>query len=133
MINGSFDGLYTFSQVGEIYGFDASSLRKQVACEKLIEGRDIKKFGKTWVITEQSMVKNFGILKFEDYKKKKIKEEEAEHRKLNAKKIKVKSSRTSKKSDSMNQKDEKINNSWVNGDIKGVEVKSFAFNTNDNK
>jgi hypothetical protein len=79
------------------------------------------------------MVKNFGILKFEDYKKKKIKEEEAEQRKLNAKKIRVKSSRTSKKSDSMNQKDEKINNSWVNGDIKGVEVKSFAFNTNDNK
>ena len=132
MDKGSFEGLYTFFEVGTIYGFDASNLRKQVSREKLIEGQDIKKFGKTWVITEQSMVKHFGNLKLEEYKIK-SKQEKVVQKKLNAKKTKVKSPRTSKKSDSMNEKDEKINNSWVNGDIKGVEVKSFAFNTNGNK
>jgi hypothetical protein len=132
MDKGSFEGLYTFFEVGTIYGFDASNLRKQVSREKLIEGQDIKKFGKTWVITEQSMVKHFGNLKLEEYKTK-SKQEKVVQKKCNAKKAKVKSLRTSKKSDSMNEKDEKINNSWVNGDIKGLEVRSFAFNTNDSK
>ena len=39
--------------------------------------------------------------------------------------------RSSKKVHSMNEKEEKIRDSWVNGEIKGVELKSFAFNTND--
>ena len=124
---GSFEGLYTFFEVGIIYGFDASNLRKQVSREKLIKGKDIKKFGKTWVITEQSMVKHFGNLKLEEYKTK-SKQEKVVQKKLNAKKTKVQSSRTSKKSKKKKKKEEKINNSWVNGDIKGVEVKSFAFN-----
>ena len=34
---------------------------------------------------------------------------------------------------SMNEKEEKIRDSWVNGEIKGVELKSFAFNTNDSE
>ena len=33
----------------------------------------------------------------------------------------------------MNDKEEKIRDSWVNGEIKGVELKSFAFNTNDSE
>ncbi|MGL5713723.1 MAG: helix-turn-helix domain-containing protein [Paraclostridium sp.] len=68
MAIGSFEGLYTFIEVSQIYGIDDSSLRKQVARDKFVIGEDVKKLGKTWIITEQAMVKNFGTLKFEDYK-----------------------------------------------------------------
>ena len=41
--------------------------------------------------------------------------------------------RFSKKVHSMNEKEEKVRDSWVNGEIKGVELKSFDFNTNDSE
>lgn len=42
-------------------------------------------------------------------------------------KSKIKSSKKSKNGISMNEKEEKIVDSWVSGNIKGVEVKSFSF------
>ena len=60
MAIGSFNGLYTFQDVAKIYNMDNSTLRKQVSSPKLIEGKDVKKFGKTWLITEQAMVQHFG-------------------------------------------------------------------------
>ena len=141
-VKGSFEGLYTFLEVAEIYGIDDSCLRKQVARDKFVIGEDVKKMGKTWIITEQAMIKSFGALKFEEYKKKQQKKEQAKEKKLNkvslnAQKIsKVsgqKRKRSSKKVHSMNEKEEKIRDSWVNGEIKGVELKSFAFNTNDSE
>ena len=141
-VKGSFEGLYTFLEVAEIYGIDDSCLRKQVARDKFVIGEDVKKMGKTWIITEQAMIKSFGALKFEEYKKKRQKKEHAKEKKLNkvslnAQKIsKVsgqKRKRSSKKVHSMNEKEEKIRDSWVNGEIKGVELKSFAFNTNDSE
>lgn len=68
MSNGSFKGLYTFQEVSAIYGIDNSTLRKQVSNNKLIENIEVKKFGKTWLITEQAMIKHFGSAKFELYK-----------------------------------------------------------------
>ena len=141
-VKGSFEGLYTFLEVAEIYGIDDSCLRKQVARDKFVIGEDVKKMGRTWIITEQAMIKSFGALKFEEYKKKQQKKEQAKEKKLNkvslnAQKIsKVsgqKRNRSSKKVHSMNEKEEKIRDSWVNGEIKGVELKSFAFNTNDSE
>ena len=141
-VKGSFEGLYTFLEVAEIYGIDDSCLRKQVARDKFVIGEDVKKMGKTWIITEQAMVKSFGALKFEEYKKKQQKKEQAKEKKLNkvslnAQKIsKVsgqKRKRSSKKVHSMNEKEEKIRDSWVNGDIKGVELKNFSFNTKDSE
>ena len=141
-VKGSFEGLYTFLEVAEIYGIDDSCLRKQVARGKFVIGEEVKKMGRTWIITEQAMVKSFGALKFEEYKKKQQKKEQAKEKKLNkvslnAQKIsKVsgqKRNRSSKKVHSMNEKEEKIRDSWVNGEIKGVELKSFAFNTNDSE
>lgn len=130
MAKGSFEGLYTFIEVAQIYGMDDSSLRKQVARNKFIIGKDIKKMGRTWIITEQAMVKNFGSLKFEEYKEKQIK-------KNKLKKMKSKSAsqgtRSSRKMQSMNQKEEKITDSWVSGEIKGLELKSFDFNISNNK
>ena len=145
-MKGSFEGLYTFLEVAEIYGIDDSCLRKQVARDKFVIGEDVKKMGKTWIITEQAMIKSFGALKFEEYKKKQQKKEQVKEEKLNgvylnsgsnAQKIsKVsgqKRKRSSKKVHSMNEKEEKIRDSWVNGDIKGVELKNFSFNKKDSE
>ena len=145
-VKGSFEGLYTFLEVAEIYGIDDSCLRKQVARDKFVIGEDVKKMGKTWIITEQAMIKSFGALKFEEYKKKQQKKEQVKEEKLNgvylnsgsnAQKIsKVsgqKRKRSSKKVHSMNEKEEKVRDSWINGEIKGIELKSFDFNTNDSE
>ena len=145
-VKGSFEGLYTFLEVAEIYGIDDSCLRKQVARGKFVIGEDVKKMGRTWIITEQAMIKSFGALKFEEYKKKQQKKEQVKEEKLNgvylnsgsnAQKISKgsgpKRKRSSKKVHSMNEKEEKIRDSWVNGDIKGVELKNFSFNTKDSE
>jgi hypothetical protein len=131
MVKGSFEGLYTFAEVGLIYGFDASNLRKQVANDKLVDGKDIKKFGKTWLITEQSMIKHFGKVKFEDYQKQKSKDHRKNQSKTEKGKIRTRKSR--KSTESINCDEEKIKDSWIIGDIKGIEVKSFSFKTNTSK
>ena len=133
MAKGSFEGLYTFLEVAEIYGIDDSCLRKQVARDKFVVGEDVKKMGRTWIITEQAMVKTFGTLKFEDYKKKLEKKEKAQAKKLQAQMVKSKGTRSKSNVHSMNEKEEKSKDSWVQGDIKGIELKSFAFNTNDSE
>ena len=133
MAKGSFEGLYTFLEVAEIYGINDSCLRKQVARDKFVIGEDVKKMGRTWIITEQAMVKTFGTLKFEDYKKKLEKKEKAQAKKLQAQMVKSKGTRSKSKVHSMNEKEEKSKDSWVQGDIKGIELKSFAFNTNDSE
>ena len=68
MANGSFDGLYTFGEAAKIYGLDDSCLRKRVARGKFVIGKDVKKMGATWIITEQALVSNFGGEKWEEYK-----------------------------------------------------------------
>ena len=141
-VKGSFEGLYTFLEVSKIYGIDDSCLRKQVARDKFVIGEDVKKMGRTWIITEQAMVKNFGTLKFEEYKKKQQKREQIKEKKLNEsckgstlntqkniKKSSPKGKKSSKKVYSMNEKEERIRDSWISGEIKGVELKSFDFNT----
>ncbi|MEG0181677.1 MAG: helix-turn-helix domain-containing protein [Peptostreptococcaceae bacterium] len=133
MAKGSFEGLYTFLEVAEIYGIDDSCLRKQVARDKFVIGEDVKKMGRTWIITEQAMVKTFGTLKFEDYKKKLEKKEKSQAKKLQAQMVKSKGTRSKSKVHSINEKEEKSKDSWVQGDIKGIELKSFAFSTNDSE
>ena len=139
MERGSFKGLYTFLEVAKIYGIDDSCLRKQVARNKFVIGEDVKKMGRTWIITEQAMIRNFGNLKLEEYKSKIAKEvaQKKLEKKINAKKSRKnrnsKGKISSKKVQSMNEKEEKSKDSWVKGDIKGIELKSFSFNTNDSK
>lgn len=64
---GSLEGLYTFAEVSKIYGIDHSTLRKQVRRGKFAIGVDVRKMGKTWIMTEQAMLENFGTVKFEEY------------------------------------------------------------------
>lgn len=135
MERGSFKGLYTFLEVAKIYGIDDSCLRKQVARNKFVIGEDVKKMGRTWIITEQAMIRNFGNLKFEEYKKK-LEKKEKEKKITANKSYKNRNSKgkiSSKKVHSMNEKEEKSKDSWIQGNIKGIELKSFSFNTNDNK
>src|SRR5699024_3239311 len=82
-VRGSFGGLYTFLVVAEIYGIDDSWLRKQVAVGKFVTGEELQKIKRTWMITEQAMIKSFGALKFEEYKKKQQKKEQVKEKKLN--------------------------------------------------
>ena len=139
MERGSFKGLYTFLEVAKIYGIDDSCLRKQVARNKFVIGEDVKKMGRTWIITEQAMIRNFGNLKLEEYKSKIAKEvaQKKLEKKITANKsYKNRNSKgkiSSKKVHSMNEKEEKSKDSWLQGDIKGIELKSFSFNTNDSK
>lgn len=130
MAKGSFEGLYTFLEVAEIYNIDDSCLRKQVARDKFVIGEDVKKMGRTWIITEQAMVKSFGNLKFEEYKKKLEKKEKAQAKKLAAQMVKSKGTRSNNKVHSMNEKEEKVKDSWISNEIKGIELRSFSFNTN---
>ena len=123
---GSFDGLYTFSEVGQIYGIDSSCLRKKICFDKFVVGKDVKKFGKTWLITEQAMVKHFGTEKFENFKLKRLKEYTARNKMIRDERDKIKSEKKSKNGNSMNVKEEKSVDSWINGEIKGREVKSFS-------
>lgn len=67
MARGSFKGLYTFQDVANIYNIDASTIRKQVQNCKFCDD-EIRKFGKTWIITEQAMVSHFGNELFIAYK-----------------------------------------------------------------
>ena len=67
MAKGSFNGLYTFQDVANIYNIDASTIRKQVQNHKFLDS-EIRKFGKTWIITEQAMVEHFGKELFIAYK-----------------------------------------------------------------
>ena len=69
MAKGSFNGLYTFQDVANIYNIDASTIRKQVQNHKFLDS-EIRKFGKTWIITEQAMVEHFGKELFIAYKNK---------------------------------------------------------------
>ena len=55
-----FDGLMSFKEATDAWGLNESTLRKAVAYGKLIDGVDVKKFGKQWIITEEAMERLYG-------------------------------------------------------------------------
>lgn len=60
----SFKGLYTFTEVASMYNIDQSTLRKNVG-NKFLEGKDIMKLGKTWIIREEALIREFGFIPHE--------------------------------------------------------------------
>lgn len=60
MGKGNLNYLHTFDEISKIYRIDSSTLRKQVAQGKYEIGKDVKKFGKTWIMTEECMTRTFG-------------------------------------------------------------------------
>ena len=84
MARGSFNGLYTFQDVAKIYNIDSSTIRKQVQNQKFYDN-EIKKFGKTWIITEQAMISHFGKDLFIAYKNHLLEQKALEIKKLKEK------------------------------------------------
>lgn len=55
-----FDNLLSFKEASQLWNLDDSTLRKAVANGKLIDGQDVKKFGKQWIITIEAMERVYG-------------------------------------------------------------------------
>ena len=55
-----FDNLMAFRDATIIWGLNESTLRKAVAYGKLVNGVDVCKFGKQWVITMEAMLREYG-------------------------------------------------------------------------
>lgn len=104
MAKGSFKGLYTFQDVAKIYNIDASTIRKQVQNHKFYEN-EIKKFGKTWIITEQAMIQHFGKELFIAYKNDLLEQKALEIKKLKEEAKKEKEARKQAKLEAKKQKE----------------------------
>ena len=104
MAKGSFKGLYTFQDVAKIYNIDASTIRKQVQNHKFYDN-EIKKFGKTWIITEQAMVQHFGKELFIAYKNDLLEQKALEIKKLKEEAKKEKEARKQAKLEAKKQKE----------------------------
>ena len=55
-----FDGLIAFSDATELWGLNESTLRKAISYGKLINGVDVCKFGKQWVVSIEAMNREYG-------------------------------------------------------------------------
>ena len=55
-----FDGLLAFSDATLLWGLNESTLRKAIAYGKLVNGRDVSKFGKQWVVPSEAMRREYG-------------------------------------------------------------------------
>lgn len=55
-----FDGLISFADATSIWKLNESTLRKAVSYKKLINGVDVLKFGKQWVVTRDAMLREYG-------------------------------------------------------------------------
>lgn len=55
-----FDGLIAFSDATELWGLNESTLRKAISYGKLVDGVDVCKFGKQWVVSMDAMQREYG-------------------------------------------------------------------------
>ena len=55
-----FDGLMAFSDATELWGLNESTLRKAITYGKLVNGVDVCKFGKQWVVSVDAMKREYG-------------------------------------------------------------------------
>ena len=55
-----FDGLLAFSDATELWGLNESTLRKAITYGKLVNGVDVCKFGKQWVVSVEAMTREYG-------------------------------------------------------------------------
>ena len=59
-VNTPFDGLLAFSDATELWGLNESTLRKAITYGKLVNGVDVCKFGKQWVVSIEAMKREYG-------------------------------------------------------------------------
>ncbi|HJD24622.1 MAG TPA: DUF2442 domain-containing protein [Firmicutes bacterium] len=55
-----FDGLMAFSDATALWQLNESTLRKAIAYGKLVNGVDVCKFGKQWVVSMDAMQREYG-------------------------------------------------------------------------
>lgn len=55
-----FDGLIAFTEACQMWNLNESTLRKAVSYGKLVDGVDVCKFGKQWVVTIKAMEREYG-------------------------------------------------------------------------
>ena len=55
-----FDGLMAFGDATALWGLHESTLRKAIAYGKLVNGVDVYKFGKQWVVSAEAMKREYG-------------------------------------------------------------------------
>ncbi len=55
-----FDGLMAFSDATELWGLNESTLRKAITYGKPVNGVDVCKFGKQWVVSIEAMRREYG-------------------------------------------------------------------------
>ena len=55
-----FDGLIAFSDATELWGLNESTLRKAISYGKLVNGVDVCKFGKQWVVSIDAIKREYG-------------------------------------------------------------------------
>lgn len=55
-----FDGLIAFSDATELWGLNESTLRKAISYGKLVNGVDVCKYGKQWVVSIDAMQREYG-------------------------------------------------------------------------
>lgn len=60
VIETPFDGLMAFSDATELWGLNESTLRKAISYGKLVNGVDVCKFGKQWVVSIEAMKREYG-------------------------------------------------------------------------
>ncbi|MBO4694889.1 MAG: DUF2442 domain-containing protein [Clostridia bacterium] len=58
-----FDGLISMADATNIWGLNESTLRKAISYGKLVNGVDVCKYGKQWVISMDAMKREYGIPK----------------------------------------------------------------------
>ena len=121
---GSLNYLHTFDEIAKIYGIDSSTLRKQVAQGKYIIGKDVKKFGKTWIMTEECMVRTFGEHRYIMY----LQELENEIKKTKAL-ASLKKPKKKKEVDTLDSTstDDESKNTWNEEEPQGITLQSFSF------
>lgn len=55
-----FDDLIALSDATELWNLSESTLRKAIAAHRLVNGVDVCKFGKQWVISKKAMTREYG-------------------------------------------------------------------------
>jgi len=56
-----FKGLYTFKNVCSMYSIDEADLIQGIG-ERFVNNLDVKKFGETWLINEEALLREFGYI-----------------------------------------------------------------------
>ena len=57
----SFKGLYALANVSNMYNVDEAYITQGIG-QKFLNNIDVKKFGETWLITEEALLREFGYV-----------------------------------------------------------------------